>query len=45
MLLQQAYDILIEELLDTDRDILFQIVIKTVNNTTGPNGLILTLLV
>jgi hypothetical protein len=45
MLLQQAYDILIEELLDTNRDILFQIVIKIVNNTTGPNRLILTLLV
>jgi hypothetical protein len=44
-LLQQAYDILIKELLDTDRNILFQIIIKTVNNTAGPNGLTLTLLV
>jgi hypothetical protein len=45
MLLQQAYDIFIEELLDMDRDILFQITIKTINNTASLNGLTLILLV
>jgi hypothetical protein len=45
MLLQQAYDIFIKKLLDINRDILFQITIKAVNNTTSPNGLILILLV
>jgi hypothetical protein len=45
VLLRQAYDILIEELLDTDRNILFQIAIKVVNNITGLNGLTPTLLV
>jgi hypothetical protein len=43
--LQRAYDILIKELLDTDRDILLQITIKAINDTASPNGLILTLLV
>jgi hypothetical protein len=28
-----------------DRDILFQIIIKAINDTVSPNGLILTLLV
>jgi hypothetical protein len=45
MLLRRAYNILIKELLDTDRNILLQIAIKAINNTAGPNGLILTLLV
>jgi hypothetical protein len=45
MLLRQAYDILIEEFLDTDRNILFQIIIKIVNNTTSLNGLTPILLV
>jgi hypothetical protein len=45
VLLQRAYDIFIEELLDMDRDILFQIIIKAINDTVSPNGLILTLLV
>jgi hypothetical protein len=45
VLLQRAYDILIKELPDTDKNILFQITIKKINNTTSPNGLTLTLLV
>jgi hypothetical protein len=45
ILLRRAYNILIEELLDTNRNILLQIIIKAVNNTTSPNGFILTLLV
>jgi hypothetical protein len=43
--LQRAYDILIEELLDINKDILLQITIKIINNTTSSNGLIPTLLV
>jgi hypothetical protein len=45
MLLRRAYDILIKELLDIDKNILLQIAIKTINDTTSPNELILTLLV
>jgi hypothetical protein len=45
MLLQQAYNILIKKLLDINRNILLQIIIKTINNTTSLNGLILILLV
>jgi hypothetical protein len=45
MLLQRAYDIFIKELLDINKDILFQIIIKIINDTTSLNGLILTLLV
>jgi hypothetical protein len=45
MLLWRAYNILIKELLDMDRNILLQIIIKTINNTTSLNGLILILLI
>jgi hypothetical protein len=45
MLLRRAYNILIEKLLDINRNILLQIVIKTINNITSLNGLIPTLLV
>jgi hypothetical protein len=45
MLLQQAYNILIKELLDTNKDILLQITIKIINNTTSPNRLTPTLLI
>jgi hypothetical protein len=45
VLLWRAYDILIKKLLDTNRNILFQITIKTINNTTSPNRLTLILLV
>jgi hypothetical protein len=45
MLLQQAYDIFIKELLDINKNILFQIIIKTINNIISPNRLIPTLLV
>jgi hypothetical protein len=45
MLLRRAYDILIKELLDIDKNILLQIAIKTINDTISPNELILTLLV
>jgi hypothetical protein len=45
MLLRQAYDILIKELLDINKNILLQITVKAINNTTSPNRLIPTLLV
>jgi hypothetical protein len=45
VLLRRVYDILIEELLNIDRNILLQIVIKTINNTASLNGLTPTLLV
>jgi hypothetical protein len=45
VLLRRVYDILIEKLLDTDRDILLQITVKAVNDTTSLNGLIPILLV
>jgi hypothetical protein len=45
MLLRRAYNILIEELLDIDKNILLQIVIKTINDTASLNGLIQILLV
>jgi hypothetical protein len=45
VLLRRAYDILIEELPDTNRDILLQIAVKVVNNTTSPNRLTPILLV
>jgi hypothetical protein len=45
MLLRRAYDILIKKLPNINRNILLQITIKAINNTTSPNGLILTLLV
>jgi hypothetical protein len=45
ILLWRAYDILIEELLDTDKDILLQMAVKVVNNTISLNGLTPILLV
>jgi hypothetical protein len=39
------YHIIIAELLDISKDMTLQIAFKAINNSTGPNSLILTLLV
>jgi hypothetical protein len=45
VLLRRAYDIFIKELLDINKNILLQIIIKIINNTTSLNRLIPILLV
>jgi hypothetical protein len=43
--LRRIYHIIIAELLDINKDIVLQIAFKAINNSTGPNSLIPTLLV
>ena len=43
--LRRAYQIISEELPDLDKEIALQMAVKAINNTVGPNGLILILLV
>jgi hypothetical protein len=43
--LYYIYHIIIAELLDINKDIALQIAFKAINNSTGPNSLIPTLLV
>jgi hypothetical protein len=46
-MLHRVYQIIIKELqgLDTTKELNLQIAVKAVNNTAGPNSLVLTLLV
>ena len=44
-LLRRIYHIITAELLDISKGIALQIAFKAINNFTGPNGLIFTLLV
>jgi hypothetical protein len=39
------YQIISKELPDLNKEMVLQIAVKAINNTAGPNGLILTLLV
>jgi hypothetical protein len=47
LMLHRVYQIIIKELqgLDTTKELNLQIAVKAVNNTAGPNSLVLTLLV
>ena len=45
IVLRRAYQIISEELPDLDKEMALQMAVKAVNNTTGLNGLIPTLLV
>jgi hypothetical protein len=42
---QRAFSIVTTEIPDIGKDIALQMAVKAVNNTAGPNGLVLTLLV
>jgi hypothetical protein len=42
---QRAFLIVTTEIPDISRDIALQMAVKAVNNTAGPDGLVLTLLV
>jgi hypothetical protein len=44
-LICQAYFIIIAKILSISKDIALQMAFKAINNTAGPNGLVLTLLV
>jgi hypothetical protein len=44
-LLRRAYEILITELPSTSKDIILQIIVKAINDSAGPDGIIPTLLV
>ena len=43
--IRYAYLIIITEIQDIDKDIVLQIAFKAINDTTGPDGLVFTLLV
>ena len=43
--LRRIYHIIIAELLDISKDIALQMAFKAINDSTGPNGFIFTLLV
>ena len=43
--IRRAYRIISAEIRDIDKDIALQIAFKAVNDSAGPNGLVLTLLV
>ena len=45
IVLRRVYQIVSEELPDLDKEIALQMAVKAINDTIGPNGLILTLLV
>jgi hypothetical protein len=44
-LIQRAYQIIVSEIPELNKDIALQIVFKAINDFAGPDGLVLTLLV
>jgi hypothetical protein len=44
-LIQRAYQIIVSEIPELNKDIALQMAFKAINNSAGPNGLVLTLLV
>jgi hypothetical protein len=44
-LIRRVYQIIVSEILELNKDIALQMAFKAINNSAGPDGLVLTLLV